>query len=135
VVHPAPAPARPVPRGASSATLGKRSPKPPKGRKGTPARLVILEPKERKGTTFAIGPAGVSIGRDPSNTVVIDGDTFVSGQHAKVNALAEDGGVRVVLDDLGSKNGTYLNGVRLAGQHAIHTGDRIQVGYTVLEAQ
>jgi pSer/pThr/pTyr-binding forkhead associated (FHA) protein len=135
VVHPAPTPGPPVQRGASSATLGKRSPKPPKGRKGTPARLVILEPKERKGTAFAIGAAGVSIGRDPANTVVIEGDTFASGQHAKVSALPEGGGMRVVLDDLGSKNGTYLNGVRLAGQHQIHKGDRIQVGYTVLEAQ
>jgi hypothetical protein len=135
VVHPAPTPGRPVQRGASSATLGRRSPKPPKGRKGTPARLVILEPKDRKGTTFAIGPAGVSIGREPGNTVVIEGDTFVSGQHAKVNALPEGAGVRVVLDDLGSKNGTYLNGVRLVGQQPIHKGDRIQVGYTVLEAQ
>jgi pSer/pThr/pTyr-binding forkhead associated (FHA) protein len=135
VVHPAPTPARPVQRGASSATLGKRSPKPPKGRKGAPARLVILEPKDRKGTAFAIGPAGVSIGREPTNTVVIDGDTFVSGQHAKVSALPDGGDLRVVLDDLGSKNGTYLNGIRLAGQQPVHKGDRIQVGYTVLEAQ
>jgi pSer/pThr/pTyr-binding forkhead associated (FHA) protein len=41
----------------------------------------------------------------------------------------------VVIDDLGSTNGTYLNGTRLFQQHTVHVGDRIQVGYTVLEAQ
>ena len=135
VVHPAPTPAPPVGRGASSATLGKRAGKAPKGRRGQPARLVILEPKDRKGTAFAIGPTGVSIGREPGNTVIIEADAFVSGHHAKVNALPEAGGVRVVVDDLGSKNGTFVNGIRITGQQTIATGDRIQVGYTVLEAQ
>lgn len=134
VVHPAPTPAPPV-RGGSSATLGRRDPKPPKGRRGTPGRLVILEPKERKGTAFGIGPTGVSIGREPGNTVVIEGDSFVSGMHAKVSAVADANGVRIVVDDLGSKNGTFVNGVRLAGQQTVSTGDRIQVGFTVLEAQ
>jgi pSer/pThr/pTyr-binding forkhead associated (FHA) protein len=41
----------------------------------------------------------------------------------------------VLLDDLASKNGTYLNGARLSEQQLLHVGDRIQVGYTVLEAQ
>ena len=135
VVHPAPAPAPPVAAGASAATLGRRATKPRKGRRGTPARLVILEPKDRKGTAFPIGPGGVSIGREPGNTVIIQGDAFVSGHHAKINAVPEDGGVRVVVDDLGSKNGTFVNGIRIAGQQTIATGDRIQVGYTVLEAQ
>ena len=135
VVHPAPSPAQPAGRGNSSATLGRRAPKPPKGRRGQPGRLVILEPKDRKGTVFAIGPGGVSIGREPGNTVIIEGDSFVSGHHAKVSALAEGGGVRVVVDDLGSKNGTFVNGVRLTAQQTIATGDRIQVGFTVLEAQ
>ncbi|HWL41831.1 MAG TPA: FHA domain-containing protein [Ilumatobacter sp.] len=135
IVHPAPTPAPHAARGASSATLGKRTPKPPKGRRGQPGRLVIIEPKERKGTVFAIGPAGVAIGREQGNTVVIEGDAFVSGLHAKVSALADGGAVRVVVDDLGSKNGTYLNGVRLSGQQTVAAGDRIQVGYTVLEAQ
>lgn len=135
VVHPAPTPAPPVARSGSSASLGRRDPKPPKGRRGTPARLVILEPKERKGTAFAIGEAGVSIGREPGNTLVIAGDTFVSGLHARVLAVSDAAGVRVVVEDLGSKNGTFLNGIRVAGPQTVSIGDRIQVGYTVLEAQ
>ena len=40
-----------------------------------------------------------------------------------------------VLDDLASRNGTYLNGARINVQRTVQTGDRIQGGYTVLEAQ
>lgn len=135
VMQPAPTPQPAGGRGTSTATLGRRAPKPPKGRRGQPGRLVILEPKERKGTAFAIGPGGVSIGREPGNTVIIEGDAFVSGHHAKVSAIADNGGARVVVDDLGSKNGTFVNGIRVSAQQTIATGDRIQVGFTVLEAQ
>lgn len=104
--------------------------KPPKGRRGTPARLVILEPKERRGTTFAI-VNGLGIGREADNTVVVLDDAYISGHHVKLT-VAEG---QVLVDDLASKNGTYLNGTRLVHQQRLHPGDRIQVGYTVLEAQ
>ena len=58
-------------------------------------------------------------------------DAYISGHHVKLTVA--DG--RVLIDDLTSKNGTYLNGSRLTHQHQLHSGDRIQVGYTVLEAQ
>ena len=109
---------------------GRRSPKAGKGRKGVPARLVTIEPKERRGTTFAI-TSNFGIGRDADNTVVITGDEYISGHHARLTLA--DG--HVAIDDLGSRNGTYLNGTRLSQRHTVHTGDRIQVGYTVLEAQ
>jgi hypothetical protein len=124
---PAPTPA------AGTPAPGRRTvkqPRPAKGRGGAPARLVVLEPKERKGTTFAI-THGLGIGREDDNTVVILGDAYISGHHAKVSMV--DG--RIMLDDLNSKNGTYLNGARLTDQRRLQIGDRIQVGYTVLEAQ
>ena len=43
--------------------------------------------------------------------------------------------INVVVDDLGSKNGTYLNGTRITQRRTVHTGDRIQTGNLVLEAQ
>lgn len=145
VKQPSPRQAQPAPyqpaavaRPDSSVSLGRRDVKPPRGKRGTPARLVILEPKERKGTAFAIGPAGITIGREPDNTVVITDDSFVSGHHARITMFTGDqtgGGTRVVVDDLGSKNGTFLNGVRLVAQNTLEVGDRVQVGYTVLEAQ
>ncbi len=126
-VDPAPAP---TPAGGVAAAPGRREVKPAGGRGGIPARLVILEPKERRGTSFALGER-VDIGRDADNTVVIDGDAYISSHHA---SLAQDDG-QIVVDDLGSRNGTYLNGMKLTQRQFVHRGDRIQVGYTVLEAQ
>jgi hypothetical protein len=107
-----------------------KEPKPPKGRRGTPARLVVLEPKERRGTTFAI-TNGLGIGRETDNAIVILDDAYISAHHVKLTVA--DG--RVLIDDLASRNGTYVNGARLSHQQHLHSGDRIQVGYTVLEAQ
>jgi pSer/pThr/pTyr-binding forkhead associated (FHA) protein len=95
-----------------------------------PARLTILEPKERKGTAFALTGV-VSIGREEDNSIRITGDAYVSGHHARVSPV--DG--TVVVDDLGSRNGTYLNGSKLADRRTLRIGDRLQIGYTVLEAQ
>ena len=120
----------PTPAGGVPAPAGRRQTKPAKGRRGTPARLVTLEPKDRRGTTFALG-ATVTIGRETDNTIVITDDAYISSRHATISMA--DG--HVVIDDLGSCNGTYLNGAKLTQRHTVHTGDRIQVGYTVLEAQ
>ena len=109
-----------------------KQPKPAKGKGGTPGRIVILEPKERRGITVAIAAGSpVTIGRETDNTIVITDDTFISGHHSRITFV----GGSVLLDDLASKNGTYLNGSPISQQRTVHTGDRIQVGYTVLEAQ
>lgn len=112
---------------------GRRQPKPNKGRGGVPARLVVLEPKARAGVTFAIGTAssGIGIGREVDNIIVITDDAFISSHHARITPVNGT----VVVEDLGSKNGTFLNGARLSSRRTVSSGDRIQVGYTVLEAQ
>ncbi len=104
--------------------------RPAKGRRGTVKRLVVIEPKSRRGNAYAVG-GDVTIGRDPASTICIDDDTFVSQHHAKVFVV--DG--QAMVEDLGSTNGSFHNGNRLIGQRLLHPGDRIQVGYTVLEAQ
>lgn len=104
--------------------------RPPKGRHEVPARLMILEPKDRRGTAFALSGV-VSIGREDDNSIRILDDAYVSGHHARVTP--SDGGV--VVDDLGSRNGTYLNGNKLTDRRPLRIGDRLQIGYTVLEAQ
>ena len=62
---------------------------------------------------------------------MIDGDTFVSQRHARIFVV--DG--QPMVEDLGSTNGSFHNGNRLNGARLLHPGDRVQVGYTVLEAQ
>ena len=108
----------------------RRRDRPPKGHRGAVARLVIIEPKERRGATFPLG-AEITVGRDPSSTIVIDGDTFVSATHLRIFDV--DG--QAMVEDLGSTNGSFHNGNRLVGSRLLHPGDRVQVGYTVLEAQ
>jgi|SRR5918995_3573893 uncharacterized iron-regulated membrane protein len=125
--------ATPAPVDDQAATVAATAPrarKPPKGRRGRVGRLVIVEPKARRGATFPLG-GEITIGRDPTSTVRIDGDTFVSQHHAKVYDV--DG--QAMVEDLGSTNGSFHNGNRLVGARLLHPGDRIQVGYTVLEAQ
>lgn len=124
-----PAPA-PTPAGGSPLPEGRRQPRPAKGRGGTPARLVVLEPKDRRGTTFAL-TGTVAIGREPDNTIVITDDAYVSSHHATITRRDDE----VLVDDLASRNGTFLNGNRLTHRHRMRTGDRLQIGYTVLEAQ
>jgi len=108
----------------------RRTGKPSKGRGGRVARLVVVEPKARRGATYPLGQE-ITIGRDPSSTVAIEGDTFVSSTHLRIYDV--DG--QAMVEDLGSTNGSFHNGNRLVGARLLHPGDRIQVGHTVLEAQ
>lgn len=65
----------------------------------------------------------VTLGRDPRNSLVI-GDRFTSGRHARL--FRHEGWYWV--EDLGSRNGTLLNGRRVSGTRRLSAGDRITVG-------
>lgn len=124
VLDPTPAgPARPI-------AAGRRAVKPPAGRKGVPARLAVIDPPTNRGIVYAIDEP-ITFGREADNSVVLADDTYVSGHHARIARVGDE----VMLDDLGSRNGTFLNGSRVALQHRVSIGDRVQIGYTVLEAQ
>lgn len=56
-------------------------------------------------------------------------DPFASGRHAR---LTRQGNV-IVLEDLGSTNGTYLNEEPVQGPQPLHPGDRIRIGDSVFE--
>ena len=64
----------------------------------------------------------MTIGRKPSNDIPID-NLSVSGRHAQVITILEDS----FLEDLGSTNGTYVNG-KLVKKHALEDGDNITLG-------
>jgi pSer/pThr/pTyr-binding forkhead associated (FHA) protein len=101
-----------------------------KGRSGRVGRLVLLEPRARRGTTFAM-QGEITLGRDPSCTITIDDDTFISQLHLRMYDFEG----QPMLEDLGSTNGTFHNGSKIVGAKLLHPGDRIQVGTTVIEAQ
>jgi pSer/pThr/pTyr-binding forkhead associated (FHA) protein len=73
--------------------------------------------------TYPIEGELVSIGRDSSNTIVIN-DAEVSRRHAQLS-LQND---KLVLEDIGSTNGTYVNGQRISGPHVLKPGEVVSFG-------
>jgi hypothetical protein len=83
---------------------------------------IVQGPRELKGVSVPVaGP--VVIGRSPGADIVI-GDDFVSGRHAR---LSPSGG-GAVLEDLGSTNGTILNGKPVTSPQSLRAGDSIDIG-------
>jgi len=88
-------------------------------------RLVVIEGGKTDlapGQSFALSVV-TGLGRDPSNTVVID-VPFASTEHALLSLRGD----RWWLEDLGSKNGTRLNGERLNAPAIVATGDEVGIG-------
>jgi len=83
---------------------------------------VVQGPRELQGVSVPItGP--VVIGRSPGADIVI-GDDFVSGSHARVSPSGD----AAVLEDLGSTNGTILNGQPVRAPQTLRSGDAIDIG-------
>jgi hypothetical protein len=80
------------------------------------------------GESFEIGAVPVTIGRSEANALVLESDDYASAQHARVESGLD--GTWVV--DLGSTNGTYVNGERVEGRRRLHEGDLLQTGDTEL---
>ena len=99
-------------------------------RRGVPSQLIVLQPKARKGAGYPIFN-DLTIGRADSNGICLPDDVAASGVHARIRVADR----QVWLEDLGSTNGTYLNGGRVADPIPLSVGDRVQVGATVFEAR
>lgn len=79
-----------------------------------------------QGTRFELEGETVGLGRDSGNTVQLH-DTEVSRHHAELTHTEST----YVLVDLGSSNGTFVNGKRTQ-QHRLATGDQVQMGSTLM---
>ena len=99
---PAPVPEQPAAPPSAAPVSASQPPKPAKGR--GPGRLRILEPPARHGESFALSDE-LTVGRG--------------------------GGCSIVLADLGSMNGTLVNGTAVK-ERVLHDGDEISVGATVM---
>ena len=120
---------QPQPRKQSAPAQMKAKSKPKAGKKGLVARLIVLEPRVRKGTAIGLAHE-VTFGRAAGCTVSVPDDNYVSQVHARVYRSGE----AVIIEDLDSTNGTYVNGSRITGSITLRPGDRVQFGTTVLEA-
>jgi hypothetical protein len=87
-----------------------------------PRLLVERGPGQRAGAAYGISARGVTLGRGEVE-IHLD-DPFASSRHAHISRQ----GHVVVLEDLGSTNGTYLNDELLTGPQPLHDGDRIRIG-------
>lgn len=73
--------------------------------------------------------AEISFGRDANSTIAYDAqhDDAVSRTHARIERDPSKRG-SCILIDAGSRNGVFVNGARIAGRHALHHGDVVQLG-------
>src|SRR5438067_7155964 len=94
-----------------------------------PFRLRV-ESGPRAGQTFAVGGSGTTIGRQEGNDIVID-DARLSRQHARLEL--RDG--ILVVADLGSANGTRVNGRAVTGSQPLRPGDVLQMGQSTLRVE
>lgn len=95
---------------------------------GALIRLRVTPPGGRPSHDAEIGSQG-TIGRSSACAIPLGEDEFASSVHARIFRS----GSSFMVEDLGSTNGTTLNGSRIARPTAISKGDKIVVGRTILE--
>ena len=89
---------------------------------GGNAELVVTS-GHRSGTRFGLAGDRVTVGRHPDSDVFLD-DITVSRRHVVI----EVGPAGHYLYDVGSLNGTYVNGIRTDGEVKLRSGDDLQIG-------
>jgi DNA-binding transcriptional ArsR family regulator len=91
-----------------------------------PSYLEVWKPEGAQ--LVALEGERLTVGSHPDSTVALAGDRSVSRLHAVFERFPTGWCVR----DVGSRNGTFVNGQRLSGERALHPGDEIRVGRTRL---
>jgi len=89
-----------------------------------PARALLIKIADRSHTF----DAEFTVGREGS--LIVD-DEFASGRHARFQVSRG----RWYVEDLGSTNGTWLNGRRIQATQWLKKGDKIRIGHTVMTVE
>jgi len=93
----------------------------------TESSRLVMSQGPQPGQTFILDQDSLTLGRDPSSDIVIS-DPQVSRQHTRITTRQDE---MIVIEDLGSTNGTFVNGIRLTGPHTLANGDVIGLGDVV----
>ncbi len=93
------------------------------------SREVIIRDLEGRAQNVVLDQDRMTLGRSTANPLAFPDDVGLSRQHL---ALTRNDGQWLV-EDLGSKNGTMLNGVRLTGAKPFLPGDRVTAGHLTIE--
>jgi two-component system cell cycle response regulator len=86
--------------------------------------ILIAHPEsQRLGSRFRLSPGStIEVGRSPSVGISLPEVMSISRKHARLRYI----GSMVTLEDLGSTNGTFINGKQVQGRSVLHSGDRFQ---------
>jgi hypothetical protein len=90
--------------------------------------VVIKSPALEERKEWQLDSAPLTFGRGGQNDVRLERDEYASSKHARIETR-RDG---VWLEDIGSTNGTYLNGIRLTRPKRLAPGDVVRIGETEL---
>jgi pSer/pThr/pTyr-binding forkhead associated (FHA) protein len=88
--------------------------------------VVITSPALDTGEEVPVDSLPVAVGRGGQNEVPLEGDEFASAQHARFESR-RDG---LWVEDIGSTNGTFVNGARVTRPRRLSKGDVVRVGQT-----
>ena len=92
-------------------------------------RLVVVKsPALDGGSDLVLNSAPLTVGRGEQNDVELEADEFASAEHARFDPR-RDG---VWVNDVGSTNGTYVNGARIRRARKLAPGDVVRIGETDL---
>ena len=91
-----------------------------------PSHLEVWKPTGRQ--LIPLGSERVTVGKSSTNVVSLDHDSTVSRVHAVLENLGHAWSVR----DVGSRNGTYINGEKISAERVLRSGDEVRVGKTKL---
>jgi pSer/pThr/pTyr-binding forkhead associated (FHA) protein len=92
-------------------------------------RLVVLSsPALDEGDVVALDAHPLTVGRGRNNDIALPEDDYASSRHARFEPR-RDG---IYVEDIGSTNGTFVNGIRLTRDRRLIPGDVVRVGETDL---
>ena len=109
---------------------GPVAPAAPKRESASRAARLLVTDGALRGRTYSLGASAAVLGRSPTCTLVLE-DDYASNRHARV--FPEHGGWWV--EDLGSTNGTYVDGERIEAPVELTPGRQVRIGQTVIELQ
>ena len=110
-----------APQEAAAVGLGR-------GAKPFGAFLVLTSPALEDGERIELDSSPLTVGRGGPNDVQLVGDEFASAKHLRIEPRVDG----VWVEDIGSTNGTYVNGARIDRPRRLTPGDVVRVGETDL---
>jgi pSer/pThr/pTyr-binding forkhead associated (FHA) protein len=109
------------------------SPPPPPKRTKRPRgepRVLVITQGSQTGQSAALADGVIMIGRGADCQIILD-DDYVSTRHARV--ISGENGIYV--EDMGSTNGSYVNGQRITAPTTITMSDTVRIGKTILKLE